>query len=35
MVRQEPGRWVVIDAGKDWQTVQNKLREVMEKSIKK
>lgn len=31
MVKAEPGRWVVVDAGKDWQTVQDKLREkVME-----
>src|SRR5687767_8252841 len=35
MVRQEPKRWVVIDAGKEWQIVQNKLREAIEKSIKK
>jgi thymidylate kinase len=35
MVEHEPSRWVVTDAGKDWQTVPNKLREVMEKSIKK
>lgn len=31
MVKAEPGRWVVVDAAKDWQTVQDKLREkVME-----
>jgi dTMP kinase len=35
MVKQEPNRWVVIDAGKEWQTVQNNLRETVEKSIKK
>jgi dTMP kinase len=35
MVKQEPGRWMVIDAGREWQTVQNELREVIEKSIKK
>jgi dTMP kinase len=35
MVKQEPSRWVVIDAGKEWQTVQNNLRETVEKSIKK
>jgi dTMP kinase len=35
MVRQEPKRWVVIDAGKEWHTVQNKLRETIEESIKK
>lgn len=27
MVQAEPGRWVVVDAGKDWQTVQDNLRE--------
>jgi thymidylate kinase len=27
MVKAEPGRWVVVDAGKDWQTVQDSLRE--------
>ena len=27
MVKAEPKRWVVVDAGKDWQTVQNHLRE--------
>lgn len=26
MVRQEPERWVVIDAGQDWHTVQAELR---------
>jgi len=26
MVRQEPGRWVVIDAGRDWDAVQEELR---------
>ncbi|HJR80607.1 MAG TPA: dTMP kinase, partial [Anaerolineales bacterium] len=35
MVKQEPHRWVVIDAGNDWQTVQNELRGVVENSIKK
>jgi dTMP kinase len=29
MVKQEPERWVVIDAGKDWQTVQEELRETI------
>lgn len=27
MVQAEPGRWAMIDAGNDWQTVQNNLRE--------
>jgi len=26
MVKQEPGRWVVIDAGKSWDEVQGELR---------
>lgn len=29
MVRQEPNRWVVIDAGKDWDQVQEELRLVI------
>jgi dTMP kinase len=29
MVKQEPDRWVVIDAGKDWDEVQEKLRLVI------
>jgi dTMP kinase len=29
MVKQEPGRWVVIDAGKAWDDVQNNLRKVI------
>jgi len=29
MVRAEPVRWVVVDAGNDWQTVQEKLRETI------
>lgn len=27
MVKQEPNRWVVVDAGKGWQDVQEELRE--------
>jgi thymidylate kinase len=30
MVRQEPGRWVVIDAGREWESVQEDLRKVIE-----
>ncbi len=26
MVKQEPGRWVVVDAGKQWEEVQESLR---------
>jgi dTMP kinase len=29
MVRQEPDRWVVIDAGKEWDEVQEELRLVI------
>lgn len=29
MVRQEPERWVVIDAGKEWNTVQEELRQMI------
>jgi dTMP kinase len=29
MVRQEPGRWVVVDAGQAWQPVQEELRRVV------
>lgn len=34
MARQEPGRWVVIDASREWGQVQEELRNVMEKYIK-
>ena len=30
MVRQEPSRWVVVDAGRKWESVQEKLRKVVE-----
>ncbi|MBE3066819.1 MAG: dTMP kinase [Chloroflexi bacterium] len=29
MVKQEPKRWVVVEAGKGWQDVQEKLRETI------
>ena len=35
MVKAEPKRWVVVDAGRDWQTVQHQLREKVMESIKK
>ena len=35
MVKAEPGRWVVVDAGKEWQTVQDNLRERIMEFIKK
>jgi dTMP kinase len=34
MVKQEPKRWVVMDAGKGWQDVQEKLRETIINRIK-
>jgi dTMP kinase len=33
MVKMEPKRWVVVDAGKGWQDVQEKLREIIIKRI--
>jgi dTMP kinase len=35
MVKGEPGRWVVVDAGNEWQTVQDNLRERIMEFIKK
>lgn len=29
MVKAEPDRWIVVDAGRDWQTVQDELRKVI------
>lgn len=29
MVRQEPERWVVVDAGRGWEDVQNDLRRIL------
>jgi dTMP kinase len=29
MVRREPGRWVVVDAGQDWKTVQQDLQQAI------
>jgi dTMP kinase len=29
MVKQEPGRWVTIDAGREWEDVQGRLRETI------
>lgn len=34
MVSQEPGRWIVIDAGRAWQEVQVELRNAIEKRLK-
>jgi len=33
LVKQEPGRWVVVDAGQDWESVQGALREGISKRI--
>jgi dTMP kinase len=35
MVRQEPGRWVVVDAGRKWESVQEELRRVCLASLGK
>jgi len=34
MVKAEPNRWVVVDAGQKWESVQEELRRVIEKRIK-
>ena len=34
MVKQEPKRWVVVDSGKRWESVQNELRKVITEKIK-
>ena len=33
LVKQEPERWVVIDAGRKWEEVQGELRRVIEKNV--
>jgi hypothetical protein len=33
MVKQEPGRWRVVDAGREWQSVQEELRQVIAERI--
>ena len=33
MVKQEPSRWVVVDAGKEWVSVQEELRKVIEERL--
>ncbi len=35
MVKVEPKRWVVVDAGKEWEKVQRELRVVIESAIPK
>jgi len=34
MVQQEPGRWVVLDAAEAWESVQQKLRQVVLERIR-
>ena len=34
MVKQEPGRWVVIDAGRAWKDVQEELRKVVMNALR-
>ncbi len=33
MVKQEPKRWVVVDAGREWDAVQKDLRDVIERRL--
>jgi dTMP kinase len=33
MVAAEPGRWVVVDAGREWDAVQKRLRQVILKRL--
>ena len=35
MVKAEPNRWAVIDAGQPWESVQEELRKVILNKIKK
>ena len=34
MVKQEPSRWVVVDAGREWESVQEELRMWVETKLK-
>jgi dTMP kinase len=34
MVKQEPKRWVVVDASQSWNEVQEELRKVIEAKVK-
>jgi len=34
MVKQEPKRWVVVDSGRRWESVQEELRKVIEAHLK-
>jgi dTMP kinase len=33
MVKQESGRWVIVDAGREWESVQEALRKVIEERL--
>jgi len=33
LAKQEPGRWVVVDAGQPWDAVQTDLRKIIEKKL--
>jgi dTMP kinase len=33
MVGQEPGRWAVVDAGQEWETVQGEIRKIILKRL--
>jgi len=33
MVQQEPSRWAVVDAGREWASVQEELRKVVEEKL--
>jgi dTMP kinase len=35
MVKQEPNRWRVVDAGREWQSVQDELRKVILEKLEK
>ncbi len=35
IVKQEPGRWVVVDAGQEWERVQDELRKVFLERLQK
>ena len=34
MVQQEPSRWAVVDAGRDWESVQEELKKLVEAKLK-
>lgn len=35
MVKQEPSRWAVVDAGRDWQSVQDELRKMILEKVER